>query len=213
MNPPGFFHTIACDILKYRVKKLESGRALLLLYFMPGRKKESKINLLPREEFLASTAGRILTWVLTTFRIIVIVTEMLVMIAFLSRFWLDARNTDLSENIQQKQAVLASSLDFEKEFKDVQARLQIFSDFTSGKDQLSKSLNSITSLLPPDVILENISFSNQGIEISGLSVSEVSIQQFTVNLKSDNNFKKVALGNIKTDEKVQALKFTINIIN
>ena len=185
----------------------------MLLYFMPGRKKESKINLLPREEFLASTAGRILTWVLTTFRIIVIVTEMLVMIAFLSRFWLDARNTDLSENIQQKQAVLASSLDFEKEFKDVQARLQIFSDFTSGKDQLSKSLNSITSLLPPGVILENISFSNQGIEISGLSVSEVSIQQFTVNLKSDNNFKKVALGNIKTDEKAQALKFTINIIN
>ena len=83
---------------------------------MAARKKR-QINLLPQEEFAASTLGRVLNWLLTTFRYIVIVTEIVVMTAFLSRFWLDAKSTDLNELIKQKQAVIAASADFEKEFR------------------------------------------------------------------------------------------------
>ena len=59
--------------------------------------KKQQVNLLPEKGFTSTTTGRVLTWILSTFRIIVIVTEIIVMIAFLSRFWLDAQNTDLSE--------------------------------------------------------------------------------------------------------------------
>ena len=65
---------------------------------MPA-KKEPEINLLPQEEFEGSVIGRILKWGLSTFRIIVIIVEMVVMAAFLSRFWLDAKNSDLNEDI------------------------------------------------------------------------------------------------------------------
>ena len=68
---------------------------------MAARKKSSRINLLPQEEFAASTLGRILAWILSTFRILVIMTELIVILAFLSRFWLDARTTDLNEEIKQ----------------------------------------------------------------------------------------------------------------
>ena len=56
------------------------------MFDMSARKEE--INLLPQKGFEATTAGRILAWILSTFRIIVIITELLVMVAFLSRFWL-----------------------------------------------------------------------------------------------------------------------------
>ena len=62
--------------------------------------KKKNINLLPKEEFDASVVGRLLRWAMGTFRIIVIITEMIVMAAFLSRFWLDAQNSDLNDEIR-----------------------------------------------------------------------------------------------------------------
>jgi len=117
-----------------------------------AKKKKAKINLLVRAGFSGSTLGRILTWVLTSFRIIVIVTEILVMLAFLSRFWLDARNTDLDEEIKQKQAVLSASQPFEKEFKETQARLKVFSSYAGGEGNNTKVISAIASGIPPDIL-------------------------------------------------------------
>lgn len=178
---------------------------------MPTRgKKESRINLLSREEFAATTLGRIFVWILSTFRTIVIVTEVLVMLAFLSRFWLDAKNTDLNELINQKQAVLASYSDFEKDFKDAQNRLKIFSDFAKDEGVISSEMDEIRTRLPPDVILTSVRFA-ENIEIVGESPSEISIQQFVVNLSSSVIFETVLISEIDTEEREQLLKFTIVI--
>lgn len=180
---------------------------------MPARKrkKESKINLLPREEFLVSTAGRILAWILSSFRIIVIVTEILVMLAFLSRFWLDAQNTDLNELIKQKQAVLAASLSFEKEFRDIQARLKVFSEFSEDEGVIASSLSTISASIPPDIFLESIYFGDSGVVVQGTSTSEISIQQFIVNLNSRKAFEKIALEDIRSKKEEQLLLFRITI--
>ena len=87
------------------------------------------------------------------------------MLAFLSRFWLDAQNTDLNELIKQKQAVLAASSSFEKKFKDTQARLKIFSNFTSEEGVVADAMSEMSSRLPPDALLASVSFKDGGIEI------------------------------------------------
>lgn len=168
---------------------------------MAAREKESQINLLPQKEFASSTLGRILNWVLSTFRIIVIVTEIIVMIAFLSRFWLDAKNTDLNDEIKQKQAFLAASLPFEKDFKDTQKRLAIFSNIANEKPLISGVLNQISSFLPPDVLLNSTSFNGKSVEIAGLTQNETSIQQFVVNLQSGDFLQNVALSEVMSSEK------------
>lgn len=180
---------------------------------MPARKrkKEPKINLLSREEFLTSTAGRILAWILSSFRIIVIVTEILVVLAFLSRFWLDAQNTDLNELIKQKRAVLAASLSFEKEFRDIQARLEVFSEFTEDEGVIASSLDTINTSIPPDIFLESIFFTDNGVVVQGASTSEISIQQFVVNLNSRKTFGKITLEDIKSKKEEQLLLFRITI--
>lgn len=155
--------------------------------------KKNQINLLPQNEFESTTVGRILTWTLSTFRIIVIVTEMVVMLAFLSRFWLDAKNSDLDDLIRQKQSVISAAKNFEKEFKLTQKKLSIFSALASADQPTAQVLEGVAKTMPPDVILKNVSLVNNEIRLSGVSLSETSIAQFIVNLNAQGKFGDVTL--------------------
>ena len=165
---------------------------------MSARKEE--INLLPQRGFESTTAGRVLAWILSTFRTILLITELLVMIAFLSRFWLDAQNTDLNDKISQKQAVLAASQDFETRFKDTQKRLKIFSELVKTKVDIVSLLNTITLNLTPDIISSEVVVRGDQIQISGITPNEKSIEQFIVNLEETPSFKDVGIVEIKMAE-------------
>jgi Tfp pilus assembly protein PilN len=173
-------------------------------------KKEPRINLLPKEEFEVSVVGRIIKWALSTFRIIVIVTEMVVMAAFLSRFWLDARNSDLNETLKERQAVLAASSDFEKDFRKVQKRLAIASSLFSISKP-SKILIVISSYLPADVFISSFAVVEDSIQIKGYSSTEINIAQFIANLESNKNFKQVTLTQIDSSKESTSLIFTLKI--
>ncbi|MEJ2347877.1 MAG: PilN domain-containing protein [Patescibacteria group bacterium] len=179
---------------------------------MAARKKKNKINLLPQEEFAASTLGRILTWLVSSFRVIVIVTEVVVMLAFLSRFWLDAKSADLGDLIKQRETVIASSADFEKEFRGAQKRLKIFSGLTTTDGTTAQYLNNISSLIPPEIVLTSLSFLGEEIKLEGVSPSEIGIAQLVANLEASDNFKEVSISQINTDKETQVLlKFLIKI--
>lgn len=169
---------------------------------MPARKERRKdqINLLPQKGFASSTTGRILLWILSTFRVIVIVTEIIVMIAFLSRFWLDAQNTDLNDEMRQKQAVLSSYSQFERDFKSVQNRLKIFSALSSNEGIVNESVRLIVSYLPDEAYLTKSSISDANATIEGLSPNETGIQQFIVNLQSSDKFNEIKISEISTDK-------------
>lgn len=177
---------------------------------MAAQKRKDEINLLPEKGFESTTTGRILAWILSTFRVIVIVTEIIVMVAFLSRFWLDAQNSDLNEQIQQKQAVLVASQNFENEFKLTQKRLQVFNNLTN-QTKLSETLNKVTLSLPPDVILTNIVTTKSSVEINGNTPNEKSIQQLSINLNSREGFSEFTVTKITTSiEDESVLDFTVS---
>lgn len=177
---------------------------------MSAQKRKEDINLLPEKGFETTTTGRILAWILSTFRVIVIVTEIIVMIAFLSRFWLDAQNSDLNEKIQQKQAVLAASQNFEKQFKTTQNRLSVFSQLINNQVDSNETLVKIIESLPPDIVLTNILITKGSIEISGSTPNEKSIHQLSVNLNSKGNFSGFVPVKISTSlQNTAALDFSI----
>lgn len=178
---------------------------------MPAQKKKKSINLLPQEEFAASTSGRILKWALTTFRIIVIVTEMIIMAAFLSRFWLDAKASDLNDEIKQKNAVIVASADFEKDFRKAQTKLAILSDLSSQEVSAAETLTTISSYLPEDTLLTSFTFISKESQIKGLSPSEQSIAQLMANLESVDGFNKVSLSQLDTTEETSLFSFTLKI--
>ena len=174
-------------------------------------KNKSAINLLPQEEFDVSIVGRTLKWAMGTFRIIVIVTEMIVMAAFLSRFWLDAQNSDLTGAIKIKSAQIVAQAAIEKEFRNVQSKLNIAKQITP-LTQPSQKVDVITSKLPPGVNLSSVSILEDSADVKGSSASEFGIAQFVANLKADSSFKSVDLGQINSSESNLAQTvFTVKI--
>jgi len=181
---------------------------------MAAREKESQINLIPQREFASSTLGRILAWILSTFRIIVIVTEIIVMVAFLSRFWLDAKNTDLNEEIQQKQAVLSASLPFENDFRQIQKQLEIFSILAKDGGLMSNTIFGIVTSLPPDIVLNSMNLTDDSLVISGFTPSEASVQHLLANLQSLDTLESATLTEIRSDQKdasILSFKITAEI--
>lgn len=161
--------------------------------------KAGTINLLPQEEFEASIIGRILRWATGSFRIIVIITEVVVMGAFLSRFWLDAQNSDLNDTIKVRAAQISAEKDIEDTFRSTQTKLDIFKIISTGAQPSSK-IDLIAAKVPNDVTLSTISVDSKGSDIKGTSTSESGIAQFIANLKSESTFKTVELGNINSSQ-------------
>jgi Tfp pilus assembly protein PilN len=167
---------------------------------MSARKTTARINLLPQMEFNTTFWGRTLLWALSSFRIIVILVEMVVMLAFMSRFWLDAKSNDLNDAIKQKSGVVLAFSDFEKEFKNTQKRLAIFSQVASNSDITSSSLIKITSYLPDEITLTNYSVTSGQIEIKGKAASEVAVAQLSANLKNDKQtFSNIVVAGMTTN--------------
>lgn len=161
--------------------------------------KVRPINLLPQEEFEASIMGRILRWAMGTFRFIVIVTEIVVMAAFLSRFWLDAQNSDLTDSIKVASAQITAQSDFEKEFKGIQAKLKIYKGINQSA-QSTKKIGTLASKIPGDIILNSIILDSQSLSIRGTAASDASIAQLISNLKAEPTFKQVDLGGLDVSQ-------------
>lgn len=170
---------------------------------------KKKVNLLVREGFEYTSLGRILAWSLGAGRVIVILTELIVVLAFVSRFWLDRTLTDLNaENASKKLQIEASSR-FESDFRNAQARLSSYKKLSTSS--LSSAIvGEITALLPRDVSLSKISLSDGDITIEGISLSESGLAGFIGGLQSSTSFSRVTLANVSiSTEGRQSLVFSI----
>jgi len=166
------------------------------------------INLLPREEFEKKPLGRFLTWALTAGRYIVIFTELIVLIAFLSRFKLDRDLSDLYDQIQQKQAQITAYSDFEKDFRFFQERLEIIKTLQGEQPLIEGIINTVTQTIPDDVSLNNFSFSENEVKIAGIALSETGLKSFVASLSGSKQLTNISLTNI-TKEAGGWIKFII----
>jgi len=176
------------------------------------KKSDKQVNLLPKDPFLSSTKGRVLKWALTSFRLMVIVVEFVVMSAFISRFWLDSISNDLNDSLKQKQAIIDSYSDFEKEFKGLQNKLFIFDQIKKTSKVPSIYLKKVSSYLPDNVFLTTIIMGDKSVTVSGVTSSELAVAQFMANLSSDKDFPDVVLAGISTNQQDKSLmNFRIDI--
>lgn len=171
---------------------------------MPAKKNKDTINLLPSEEFKTSILGRILRWALTTFRVMVIVCEMIVMGAFLSRFWLDARNSDLNDEIKLAKSKITAFKPVEDEFRGFQKRLLVAKELYA-QDKSSDLVDELSRNLPSEVYLVSIIKGSDSVQISATSTSEQAILQYIVNLEASDMVKSVTLSQVSTDKENAAL--------
>lgn len=169
-----------------------------------------KINLLPKEDFENSPLGKLLNWALSAGRIIVILTELVVIGAFLSRFWLDRKLTDLLEENTSRKTQVEAFASFEEEFKTTQSRLAAYKKLDETKKDTVTLLETTSSLLPAEVSLTSISSLENQVTIKGISLSESGIAGFIKGLTSNGEFEKVTLNDISLGPS-QELVFSLSL--
>lgn len=160
-------------------------------------KKSKQINLIPQNDFEVSTIGRILKWALSTFRVMVIVTELIVMSAFLSRFWLDTRNSDLNEEIKVNKTQILAYRDVERQFRSMKSRLSIAKKMYSNP-MVNDLLSEVTQIVPEDIMLSSISVAEKQVTIKSFSFSEKSIAQFLANIDKLKSVEKANIAQISS---------------
>lgn len=179
---------------------------------MPIKKE---ISLLPNEENLNTFSARFFRWVTSVGRVVIVFVELIVIGAFLSRFSLDRKNSDLSETLRQQKAILGSTQEFEKDYLSLQERLKFIKNFYKTEPKYVESLNSLIQSIPDGIYFENINFKSDektsvitaGVE--SFSYQEDAIIDFIVNLKLNPDIGSVNVQ--KIEKKTKDSKFYLNL--
>ncbi len=175
--------------------------------------KES-ISLLPKHGLEGTFLGKFFDWVFSVGRYIVVFTELIVIGAFLSRFWLDRRNTDLSDKLRQQRAILESTKEFENEFRLFQAKLNVVAQELETEEDLLLPFQVVVKTLPSDVYLKSFNWSqeDQRATLSTAIFSEAGLSLFIDNLLSQPEVSSIEIGTIRKDKESQGteIKITVN---
>lgn len=173
---------------------------------------KDKINLLPQEDFEKKPLGKFLLWALSAGRWIVILTELVVIAAFISRFKFDRDLTDLHDKIKQKQAIIQSYSAFEKEFRFFKTRIAQIQTLYAKQVDSSAVLNTVALSLPGDVLLSQFSFEESSLSISGVALSEEGLGNFLAGLITSKKFKNIDVSSITRKKDEAGIRFSFTAI-
>lgn len=168
------------------------------------------INLLDKDIFSTSILGKILTWALTIGRYIVVITELIVILSFLSRFKLDRELTDLNSDIVNQTAIIESYGDLETKVKALQAQLTVVKEIQANSTPIGY-LDTLVKYMPVDVRLERIQLDATGFQFSAESLSRTSLTLFIQRLQQDPTFSEVSISQLENDSQEGIITFQVDV--
>jgi len=177
---------------------------------MTARKKE--INLLPKEPWETGILGQLIPWTLSVGRYVVVFVELIVISAFLYRFGLDRKLTDLNEKIKQKQAVVSSYGDLEAKFNRAQGQLQKIKATEEAPVKIDEVLDHISQITPADAAYDSITINQKEVSLQGKVLSEAGLATLLTQAQASKEFGNVSLENVSSGtEKEQAIIFRMSL--
>jgi len=173
--------------------------------------QSTSIELLPQEDWEKGSLGKFLKWALTVGRYIIIVTELIVVLAFLFRFKLDRDLTDLNESIAGKQAEVKASTEFENNFRLLQKKLQVIKELRQSQLDTDAIFNELAAILPLDVKVTDLSVAMGTATFKATSLSEAGLSTFIKNIKASPVFSNLVLSQVTSDvEKGVGIQFELS---
>ncbi|OGH02964.1 MAG: hypothetical protein A2798_00870 [Candidatus Levybacteria bacterium RIFCSPHIGHO2_01_FULL_37_17] len=158
--------------------------------------KFGSINLVKSDK--GETVERVINWLLSIGRILVIVTELVALGAFLWRFGLDQQLIDLHSKIKQKQAIVEAFKKNEEEYRNLQDRLSIAASFADSSQKKLNVYSEILQLAPEGIAFTQLSKSSNTLSME-MNVNSVSaLSSFVAALKSNPNIESISIDKIET---------------
>lgn len=167
------------------------------------------INLLGSSQQELSPIGRMITWITTYGRYIMVTTEMIVLIAFVSRFSLDRQLTDLKDEISQKQEIITANQELETTFRRTQDSLNKIKILLNQQEKPTDAITLMHTLLPSGTYFQNLSISNGKITSQVTSLTVQSFSQFLLNLNATRALTNIDIGTVDKATTL-GIQYTVN---
>lgn len=164
--------------------------------------KPFQINLLVRKGEQLKTPERLIKWVLSSGRFIVVLVELVTIGAFVGRYKLDAELADLQEQIKEKVPYIESLRADETLIRQTQFQISTIKQTKNESPDFVQTVSKIASLTPKNIRIANIaldqtqSFPKTLFTISGTTPSNIELSVFISALQKDPTFADVTLTNI-----------------
>lgn len=168
-----------------------------------------ELSLLPDESNNSSFSALATRYLTTIGRYIIVFTELIVICAFISRFWLDRQNSDLSESLRQQKAILESTIEFEKEYISLQSRLNQIDSHYKNQPLYIDNIKAIISSIPPDVFFQQLTINPTVAEVSLYSYQEDSLVNTIVNMSLNSWISSVDIRRI--EKKTKDTKYYVDL--
>lgn len=178
----------------------------------PASKKDVRVNLLPKDPFYDSMIGKGTTWALSIGRYIVIFTEIVVILSFVSRFQLDRQVTDLNNEILQKSNIIQSYGDLEQNIRDIQKKIEVYEQLKTTQP-IQDIFVVLTQITPEEIEYKELGIKSDTISITGRTRSTQALTRFLTNIQATPYFSNVVVDNISNkDARNPGFDFNIKAI-
>jgi Tfp pilus assembly protein PilN len=172
---------------------------------------KAKINLLPQDQFEYSNTGKLIQWAVSVGRWIVVLTEFVVICAFLSRFYFDTVKANLFDETKQKQAIIESATSFEENFRILQEKIKLVRILLAEEKKPSGLIGEVSQLIPLNVSLTRIDIDEDNLKITGSAFSESGINVLAQGLINHQKLENVVLSDISINpESGPGIKFNLS---
>jgi Tfp pilus assembly protein PilN len=169
------------------------------------------INLAPKETLEESPFWKkFIYWSTNIGRIVIIGTQLIVLSAFFTRFFLDRQIIDLSEEIKTKQTIIKSTSELESTFRTTQDQLSSIKILKQKQNKYAETLKTFIQKVPQENSLQKIQVSENKLKIDGRAQSGENFAQFLINLTASEDVEQIALDGARITPEGE-LEFNINV--
>jgi hypothetical protein len=156
---------------------------------------QPSINLVADRQI--SVFDKFINWALTIGRLIIIITELIAIAAFLYRFSLDERLANLHSSIKQKQGIVSALKNDESKYRNLQDRISIAGIFSDKGIKINKTIVDIENLIPSQINTNNLIFNKDQISLGVDIASTSSLSDLINSLKNYPGIKSISIDNIE----------------
>lgn len=180
---------------------------------MPKNKKLSlKIDILHPQSQPQKIPVRLLRWLLQAGRYLIVIVEIVVLAAFVSRFKLDNDIAQTKDEIDNKAPFIKSLKPDEILIKKLKFQLTTIKDLKSKQADFADILSKIASETPSGVSLSNLSFEDTAgsvnIKLTGVAQNNDQLATFVFGLRSENTFSGINIAAVALEQGL--INFTLN---
>lgn len=167
-----------------------------------------KVNLLISKEEQLKLPARLIKWILSSGRFIVIFVEIVTIGAFVLRYKLDAELLDIQDQINDQIPYIQSLKQNEMVIRQTQLQLSTIHQIKNNNPNYAAIFAHIAALTPYNTKLTSIaldraqSFPKTTLTISGQTPSNLEISTLVKTLQKDPFFAEVTLSNISFEGQV-----------